>query len=40
MNDYGVVVTFTLKDLPQVRLPISLDPDALASGGGGTGKNR
>ncbi|MEY5011009.1 MAG: hypothetical protein RLZZ253_2148 [Verrucomicrobiota bacterium] len=40
MNDYGVVLTFTLKDLPQVRLPISLDPDALGSGGGGTGKNR
>jgi LPS-assembly protein len=40
MNDYGFVLTFTLKDLPQVRLPINLDPDALGSGGDGTGKNR
>ena len=40
VNDYGVVLTFSLKDLPQVRLPFSLDPDGLAGSGGGTGKNR
>ena len=38
VNDYGLVLTFTLKDIPGVHLPISLDPDDLA--GGGTGKNR
>jgi LPS-assembly protein len=39
MNDYGVVLTFTLKDLPQIKVPISLDPDSIASGSG-SGKNR
>ena len=38
VNDYGFVLTFTLKDIPGVRLPVSLDPDDF--GGGGTGKNR
>ncbi len=38
VNDYGLVLTFTLKDIPGVRLPVSLDPDDLT--GGGTGKNR
>jgi lipopolysaccharide assembly outer membrane protein LptD (OstA) len=36
-DDYGVLLTFTLKDLPNVRLPLSLDPD---SSGGGGGKSR
>lgn len=35
--DYGVALTFTLKDLPQVRLPFNLDPDALTPDG--TDKN-
>jgi len=38
VSDYGVLLTFTLKDLPNVRLPLSLDPEG--TGGGGTGKNR
>ena len=38
VNDYGLVLTFTLKDIPGVRLPVSLDPDDLT--GSGTGKNR
>ena len=25
-NDFGVVVTFSLKDFPQVTLPLDLDP--------------
>jgi hypothetical protein len=24
--DYGVILTFTLKDLPNVRLPVSVNP--------------
>ncbi len=35
-NDVGLLLTFTLKDIPNVRLPLSLD----ASGGTGSGKNR
>ena len=38
VNDYGLVLTFTLKDLPGVRLPVSLDPESIT--GAGTGKNR
>jgi lipopolysaccharide assembly outer membrane protein LptD (OstA) len=38
VNDYGVILTFTLKDLPNVKLPISLDPEGV--GGGGSGKNK
>ena len=38
VNDYGVILTFTLKDLPDVRLPISFDPSG--STGGGSGQNR
>ena len=36
-TDIGVLLTFTLKDLPDVRIPISLDP---SSTGSGSGKNR
>jgi hypothetical protein len=36
-EEVGVLLTFTLKDLPSVRIPLSLDADSLASGGG---KNR
>jgi len=36
--DYGVILTFTLKDLPNVRVPFSFDPSGGA--GGGSGKNR
>ncbi len=36
VNDYGVVLSFSLKDLPDVNVPISFDP----SGQSGTGKNR
>ena len=36
-NEFGVILTFTLKDLPSVRMPFSLDANTLA----GTGsKNR
>jgi LPS-assembly protein len=38
VNDYGLVLTFTLKDIPGVRLPVSLDPEDIT--GGGSGKNR
>jgi LPS-assembly protein len=37
-NDYGIILTFTLKDLPNVKLPLSLDPEGV--GGGGSGKNK
>lgn len=39
VNEVGVLVTFTLKDLPNIRIPFSLDPNAVTSGGG-SGKNR
>jgi LPS-assembly protein len=38
VTDYGVILTFTLKDLPGLRVPISLDPTG--SGGTGSGRNR
>ena len=38
VNDYGVLLTFTLKDLPNVRLPVALDPDATTSSS--SGRNR
>lgn len=38
LQDVGFVLTFTLKDLPNIRLPLSLDPEGL--GGGGSGKSR
>ena len=31
-NDYGVVLTFTLKDFPQVSVPIDLDPNPAGRG--------
>jgi LPS-assembly protein len=33
--DYGVILTFTLKDLPNVRLPLSFDPSGGSSSGSG-----
>ncbi len=36
-DDYGVVLTFTLKDLPDVKVPLSFDP---SSTGGSGSKNR
>lgn len=39
-EDYGVVLTFTLKDLPNVKLPLSFDPEDVAGGGGSSGKNQ
>ncbi len=36
-DEFGVLLTFTLKDLPNVRIPLSLDADSLAGSGG---KNR
>jgi len=30
---YGVALTFTLKDLPQIGLPVSFDPSQLTGGG-------
>jgi lipopolysaccharide assembly outer membrane protein LptD (OstA) len=33
VNDYGVILTFTLKDLPDVKLPISFDPSGTGSSG-------
>lgn len=38
VNDYGIILTFTLKDLPNVKLPLSLDPEGV--GGSGSGKNK
>jgi hypothetical protein len=38
VNEVGVLVTFTLKDLPNIRIPFALDPNAAATGG--TGQNR
>ena len=41
VNDFSVIVSFTLKDLPNIRAPFSLDPTALSNGGGtGSGANR
>jgi hypothetical protein len=37
VNDYGVLLTFTLKDIPGVRIPVALDPQGTTSSGG---KNR
>ncbi len=37
VNNYGLILSFTLKDLPGIRLPVSLDPEAIL--GAGTGKN-
>ena len=34
-SEYGVILAFTLKDLPSVRLPVSLDPSSLVGGTGG-----
>ncbi len=39
VSDVGVLLTFTLKDLPNLRAPLSLDPN-LGAGGSGGGKNR
>ncbi|MGB8167155.1 MAG: LPS assembly protein LptD [Chthoniobacteraceae bacterium] len=36
--EYGLLLTFTLKDVPGVRIPLSYDPST--AGGTGTGKNR
>ena len=38
VSNYGLALSFTLKDLPQVRLPLNLDPGDIA--GGGSGKSR
>lgn len=35
-NDYGMLLTFTLKDLPDVKVPLSFDPSST----GGSSKNR
>jgi len=34
-NEYGIVLTLTLKDFPQVSLPIDLDPNPTGQGGSG-----
>lgn len=39
VSDYGLMLTFTLKDIPSVRLPLLLDPESLGTGSG-SGKNR
>jgi LPS-assembly protein len=38
VNDYGVILTFTLKDLPGLAVPFSFDPSGGANGG--SSKNR
>lgn len=38
VNDYGVLLTFTLKDLPNVRIPLLFDAEGTT--GGGSGRNR
>ena len=37
-EDFGVLLTFTLKDLPGVRLPLSIDPEGAAGGSSGKSK--
>jgi hypothetical protein len=37
-EEYGLLLTFTLKDVPGVRIPISYDPES--GTGSGSGKNR
>ncbi len=37
-EEYGFLLTFTLKDIPGVRIPLALDPEGLSGSGGG--KNR
>ncbi len=32
-DDFGVVLTMTLKDFPQVSLPLDLDPNPTGAGG-------
>jgi LPS-assembly protein len=39
IDEYGLLLTFTLKDLPNVRLPLAFDPEDIG-GGEGSGKNR
>jgi hypothetical protein len=39
IQDVGFVLTFTLKDLPSLRLPLSIDPEGLG-GDGSAGKSR
>jgi hypothetical protein len=42
-DELGVLLTFTLKDLPNVRLPLPLDPEGIGSGtsaSGGSSRNR
>lgn len=34
-KDYGIIVNFTLKDFPQVSIPIDLDPNPTGRGGNG-----
>jgi hypothetical protein len=36
--EYGLLLTFTLKDVPGIRVPLSYDPST--TGGSGSGKNR
>lgn len=38
VEEYGLLLTFTLKDLPNVRIPLAYDPEG--TGGSGSGKNR
>jgi len=37
-STYGVIFTFTLKDLPNVRFPLTLDPSSIAGLGGSSSK--
>lgn len=37
-EEFGVLLTFTLKDLPSVRIPVALDPNSLT--GSSSGRNR
>ena len=39
VNDVSVILSFTLKDLPNIRMPFTLDPTGTTSGSG-SGKNR
>ncbi len=38
VSDVGLILTFTLKDLPNIKLPLSFDPDQTT--GSGSGRNR
>ncbi|MHA3773176.1 LPS-assembly protein LptD [Verrucomicrobiota bacterium sgz303538] len=39
-DEFGILLTFTLKDLPNVRLPLAFDPEDIGGGGENNSKSR